>query len=56
MIHSVAGVEDQQGWGNVMYIPASLHREKNAARCEEAFRTGASPGDFALENHEAGWV
>ncbi len=57
VIHSVAGVEDQQGWGNVMYIPASPYCEKNAAyaaRCEEAFRTGASPGDFAPENYETG--
>ncbi|WP_410664060.1 YbiU family protein [Amycolatopsis sp. lyj-84] len=59
VIHSVAGVEDQQGWGNVMYIPASPYCEKNAAyaaRCDEAFRTGASPGDFAPENYETGWA
>ncbi|WP_181772474.1 DUF1479 domain-containing protein [Amycolatopsis pittospori] len=59
VIHSVAEVEDQQGWGNVMYIPASPHCEKNAAyaaQCGEAFLTGASPGDFAAEDYETGWT
>jgi hypothetical protein len=59
MIHSVGAVEDQQGWGNVMYIPASPHCEKNveyAKRCGEAFRTGASPSDFAAEDYEVNWT
>ena len=59
MIHSVGPVQDQQGWGNVMYIPASPHCEKNAAyaaECGEAFRKGVSPSDFAAENYEVDWV
>lgn len=31
VIHSVAPVENQQGWGNVMYIPAAPMCEKNLA-------------------------
>lgn len=30
VIHAVAPVEDQQGWGNVMYIPAAPMCEKTA--------------------------
>lgn len=59
MIHSVGAVRDQQGWGNVMYIPASPHCEKNAAyaaECGQAFRRGVSPSDFAAEDYEANWV
>ena len=59
MIHSVGPVEDQKGWGNVMYIPASPWCEKNAAyaaRCGEAFLAGRSPGDFAAEDYEASWT
>ena len=59
MIHSVGAVEDQQGWGNVMYIPASPYCEKNAAyaaECGEAFRKGASPADFAAEDYEVSWT
>jgi Protein of unknown function (DUF1479) len=59
MIHSVGAVENQQGWGNVMYIPASPWCEKNAAyaaACGEAFRAGVSPSDFAAEDYEVGWV
>ncbi len=58
MIHSVGPVQDQQGWGNVMYIPASPWCDKNAAyaaRCGEAFLTGASPSDFAAEDYETTW-
>jgi hypothetical protein len=58
MIHSVGEVTDQQGWGNVMYIPASPFCEKNAAyaaKCGEAFLTGVSPADFAAEDYEANW-
>ncbi|MCP6025535.1 DUF1479 domain-containing protein, partial [Klebsiella pneumoniae] len=46
VIHSVAPVEDQQGWGNVMYIPAAPLCEKNAAyatKVAQALASGASP-------------
>ena len=46
MIHSVAPVEDQKGWGNVMYIPAAPWCPRNetyAASVREAFLTGSSP-------------
>jgi len=59
MIHSVGAVQDQQGWGNVMYIPASPYCEKNAAyaaECGQAFLKGVSPSDFAAEDYEADWV
>ncbi len=58
VIHLVAPVEDQQGWGNVMYIPAAPLCEKNAAyatQVAEALATGASPGDFPKEDYEASW-
>ena len=58
-IHSVGAVTDQQGWGNVMYIPAAPHCEKNAAYAQ-AVRPGvphrASPADFAPEDYETGWA
>ena len=46
MIHSVAPVEDQQGWGNVMYIPAAPWCPRNeayAASVRDAFLTGVEP-------------
>ena len=58
MIHSVAPVENQQGWGNVMYIPAAPWCPRNetySATVREAFRTGSSPSDFPDENYERGW-
>jgi hypothetical protein len=58
MIHSVAPVEDQQGWGNVMYIPAAPwcpRNEEYAAAVREAFRTGSSPSDFPEEHYERAW-
>jgi hypothetical protein len=58
-IHAVDPVTDQQGWGNVMYIPATPYCGKNAAyarACGQAFRTGASPTDFAAEDYEVNWV
>jgi hypothetical protein len=58
VIHSVAPVEDQQGWGNVMYIPAAPLCEKNAAyasKVAQALATGASPGDFPAEDYETKW-
>ena len=59
MIHSVAPVENQQGWGNVMYIPAAPWCPRNrryAAEVREAFRTGSSPGDFPAEHYERTWA
>jgi len=58
VIHSVAPVENQQGWGNVMYIPAAPLCEKNAAYAAsvaQALATGASPGDFPQEDYEINW-
>ncbi len=59
MIHSVAPVTDQQGWGNVMYIPAAPLCAKNVAyqtKVREAFLAGNSPYDFPEENYEASWT
>ena len=59
LIHSVGAVTGQQGWGNVMYIPAAPYCAKNAAyakACGQAFLAGASPADFAAEDYEATWT
>ncbi len=59
MIHSVAPVTDQKGWGNVMYIPAAPWCPRNetyAASVREAFLSGSSPTDFPAENYEEGWL
>ena len=59
MIHSVAPVTDQQGWGNVMYIPAAPLCAKNVAyqtKVREAFLAGNSPYDFPEEHYEASWT
>ena len=58
MIHSVAPVTDQQGWGNVIYIPAAPRCQKNdeyAGLVREAFLAGKSPYDFPTENYEVDW-
>ncbi|MTH47658.1 DUF1479 domain-containing protein [Intestinirhabdus alba] len=58
LIHSVAPVTDQQGWGNVMYIPAAPLCERNLAyarRVKAALETGASPADFPREDYETQW-
>lgn len=58
MIHSVAPVTNQQGWGNVLYIPSAPWCTKNAAYADqvrEAFLTGRSPGDFPDEHYEVDW-
>ena len=58
MIHSVAPVANQQGWGNVMYIPAAPwcpRNERYAASVRDAFLTGSSPGDFPAEHYERTW-
>ena len=59
MIHSVAPVRDQRGWGNVMYIPAAPWCPRNeayAASVHDAFATGSSPADFPAEHYERDWV
>jgi Protein of unknown function (DUF1479) len=59
MIHSVAPVHNQQGWGNVMYIPAAPWCPRNqqyAASVRDAFLTGSSPSDFPAEHYERTWV
>lgn len=58
MIHSVAPVTGQRGWGNVMYIPAAPWCPRNARyaeRVREAFLDGSSPGDFPAEHYERDW-
>ena len=58
VVHGVAPVEDQQGWGNVMYIPAapwSPRNERYASRVREAFLAGDSPSDFPEEHYEREW-
>ncbi|WP_326999738.1 DUF1479 domain-containing protein [Dactylosporangium sp. NBC_01737] len=58
MIHSVAPVVDQQGWGNVMYIPAAPWCPRNEAysgSVRAAFLTGSSPADFPEEHYERAW-
>jgi hypothetical protein len=59
MIHAVAPVQDQQGWGNVMYIPAAPWCAKNARYAETvraALVDGRSPSDFPDENYETNWT
>jgi hypothetical protein len=58
MIHSVAPVRGQRGWGNVMYIPAAPWCPRNeayAASVRGAFATGSSPADFPAEHYERDW-
>ena len=58
LIHSVAPVSDQRGWGNVMYIPAAPwcpRNERYAPSVLAAFRTGSSPSDFPEEHYERTW-
>jgi hypothetical protein len=58
MIHSVAPVMNQRGWGNVMYIPAAPWCARNdtyAASVRDAFLTGSSPADFPAEHYERSW-
>ena len=59
MIHSVAAVADQRGWGNVMYIPAApwcVRNDTYAASVRDAFLTGSSPTDFPEEHYERTWT
>ena len=58
LIHGVAPVVDQQGWGNVMYIPAAPWCAKNATYADlvrESFFAGNSANDFPDEHYEATW-
>ena len=58
VIHGVAPVEDQQGWGNVMYVPAAPwcpRNEEYAPKVREAFLNGESPSDFPEEHYERSW-
>jgi hypothetical protein len=58
VIHGVAPVEDQEGWGNVMYIPAAPwcpRNEEYAPKVREAFLRGESPSDFPEEHYERDW-
>jgi hypothetical protein len=59
MIHSVGPVTSQQGWGNVMYIPAAPwcpRNERYAASVREALSSGSSPADFPAEHYERDWT
>lgn len=59
IIHGVEPVTQQQGWGNVMYIPSAPWCERNeryALRLRDAFLSGASPGDFPAEHYEQTWA
>ena len=59
MIHSVAPVRGQQGWGNVMYIPAAPwcpRNERYAELVRDASCAGASPSDFPAEHYERNWA
>ncbi|POA26422.1 MULTISPECIES: DUF1479 domain-containing protein [unclassified Pseudomonas] len=59
VIHSVAPVQNQQGWGNVMYVPAAPMCAKNLRYTRDVFRAfaqGASPNDFPREDYERSWV
>ncbi|MDE9498954.1 DUF1479 domain-containing protein [Xenorhabdus bovienii] len=58
LIHSVAPVENQQGWGNVMYIPAAPLCDRNLAYAHhvaDALEHGTSPADFPKEHYEKNW-
>lgn len=58
LVHGVAPVLDQKGWGNVMYIPAAPWCPRNrdyAPTAFEAFSTGSSPSDFPAEHYERAW-
>jgi Protein of unknown function (DUF1479) len=58
LVHSVAPVVDQQGWGNVMYIPASPWCAKNESYVDlvrESFLLGKSANDFPDEHYESAW-
>jgi Protein of unknown function (DUF1479) len=58
LLHAVAPVQDQKGWGNVMYIPAAPWCERNerySSFVRSAFLDGSSPDDFPPEHYEREW-
>lgn len=57
MIHSVAPVDNQQGWGNVMYIPAAPMCEKNRAYAHKVKMALEKAHHWRLprEDYEANW-
>lgn len=58
MVHGVAPVAEQRGWGNVMYIPAAPwcpRNERYASSLAESLRAGSSPSDFPEEHYEEQW-
>ncbi len=58
MIHSVAPVTDQKGWGNVIYTPAAPwcpRNERYSTFVRKAFLSGSSPSDFPAEHYEREW-
>jgi len=58
VIHSVAPVQSQEGWGNVMYVPAAPMCPKNLKYAKDvcrAFEAGESPDDFPPEHYETAW-
>lgn len=58
LIHGVAPVTGQKGWGNVMYIPAAPWCPRNEAYAEDvraSFLAGSSPSDFPEEHYERTW-
>lgn len=58
MIHGVDSVQDQVGWGNVIYIPAAPwcpRNERYAESVRAAFASGDGPADFPAEHYERGW-
>ncbi len=58
LLHAVAPVVDQKGWGNVMYIPAAPwcpRNERYAELVRAAFLDGSSPDDFPPEHYERNW-
>ena len=51
-------MENQQGWGNVMYVPAAPMCPKNLRYAKNVFRAfeqGVSPDDFPREDYEQQW-
>ena len=55
----MAPVTGQQGWGNVIYIPAApwcRRNERYSGRVRDAFLTGSSPDDFPAEHYERSWT
>jgi hypothetical protein len=58
LIHAVAPVRNQKGWGNVMYIPAApwcARNEQYSSLVRSAFLDGSSPDDFPAEHYERTW-